>query len=157
MKSKHSILILAILLFSCDSSVKPTDENILGEWRYVGTYSHLSDYACYICPSFNYDESIYRITFDADGQFSGRVNLLIVNGIYEISNVNAEKLPIRGSMAINKFQVLNKPPETLEDSNFQNAFIATTAFHISLISNAFYDQISLINPSHDYLLFTRKK
>jgi hypothetical protein len=157
MKSIHSILILAVLLFSCESRVKPTDENLLGEWRYVGTFSHLADYACYICPGFDYEESIYRINFDDDGQFSGRVNLLIVNGDYMTSNVNAEKLSISGNMAINKFQVLNKPPETMEDSEFQNAFKTTTSFHISFSSSAVYEQISLSNATDDYLLFARKK
>ncbi len=157
MKFIPSILFLALLLFSCERSVKPTDANLQGEWRYVGTFSHLAVYSCYICPKFNYDDRIYRIFFDPNGQLSGRVNLLIVNGNYEISNVNTEKLSIRGNMAINKFQVLNKPPETLEDSDFQNTFKATTDFYISMSSNTGFDQLSLSNATEDYLLFARKR
>jgi hypothetical protein len=157
MKFIPSILLLAVLLFSCENSVKPADKNLLGEWRYVGNFSHSAVYSCYICPKFNYDDRIYRIFFDPNGQLSGRVNLLIVNGNYEISNVNTEKLSIHGNMAINKFQVLNKPPETMEDSEFQNTFKATTAFHISLNSSTVYDQLSLSNATDDYLLFARKK
>jgi hypothetical protein len=148
-------LILVFSLIGCSNEeLKP--QSILGEWRYVGTFDHRANYACYICPNFDFKKSIYRIDFMENASFSGKVNLLIVAGNYDISQTISYINSYSGVIQIKNYRLLNKPPETEQDGDFQNLFKAITNFNISINAAQGFDQLSLGNSSYDYILFARK-
>ncbi len=153
-----SILLLGIGLFACKGSITVNPNSIADEWFYVGTFDNRANYACYICGGVNYEESIYKITFDQKGKFTGKINLLIAEGTYEISNTAAESYSLRGEIKIPKLQILNKPYETEEDSKFQALFASAEYFALNTgDKNQEFDQLSLGNKGNEFLLFVRKK
>jgi hypothetical protein len=136
---------------------------LTGEWRYVGKFSHNADYKCLICPEFDYEKSIYRITFREDGTFDARINLLIGKGDYAGKpNSNATTTNYFGDINITNLQILNKPPETEADSDFQQKLLDSNSFNQNTkANNTFgYDELVLnlkTTNLSEYLLFVRKK
>ncbi|MEY4539261.1 MAG: hypothetical protein RLZZ306_1018 [Bacteroidota bacterium] len=154
-------------MWACkDTDIQPVTLDkvtLSGEWRYVGKLSHNAYLKCTICPEFDYEKSIYRITFKEDGTFEARINLLITKGNYVGKpDANSTSTYYYGDIDITNFQVLNKPFETEEDGNFQRYFLDTKRFgQTTKANNVFeYDelQLSLKNTdSSEFLLFARKK
>ena len=166
MKTLSLLSIFFILLGACSST--KVEPNVLvnkipltGEWRYVGKYNTAGDYKCIICPEFDYDKSIYQITFNADGTFSARINFLIGRGTYKsIETSNPSITQSIGDLTITDLQILNKPLETEKDSEFKNNFVKTTTFtqDIKSINPFGYDELNLfIKNSQNYYVFVRKK
>jgi hypothetical protein len=137
--------------------------SLSGEWRYVGKFSHLADYKCIVCPEFDYEKSIYKVTFKEEGTFDIRINLLIGKGNYlGKADANATATTYYGIVSMTDLQILNKPLETEADSEFKQNFSNTAMFSQSTKAiNPFgYDELvlSLDKPyATDYLLFVRKK
>jgi hypothetical protein len=148
------------------TDIQPININkimLTGEWRYVGKFSHLADYRCIVCPEFDYEKSIYKVTFKEDGSFDIRINLLIGKGNYVGKpDINATTTNYFGSIDLTDLQILNKPLETEADSEFKQNFSNVAMFSQSTKTfNPFgYDELSLtLNKpnSTDYLVFVRKK
>jgi hypothetical protein len=166
MKTLSFLSMFFILLGACSSTkVEPnvlvSKTPITGEWRYVGKFNVATNYKCTVCPEFNYDKSIYQITFNADGTFSARINLLIGTGTYtgKENSTSTSTLSL-GEITITSLQILNKPPETEQDGEFKDNFTKASTFSQNTkASNPFgYDELSLqILKSSDYLLFVKKK
>ncbi len=136
-----------LLLVSCSKSteVLPSSE-IIGEWRYVGNFSHLADYKCLICPNYDYENEKYQVTFSSNGEITAKVNLLIVKGKYSIQN---------NKLTIHSFDRLNKPAETLQDGSFINDFLRANVFLINQFDSQYKSlQVNITN--ENYLLFVRK-
>jgi hypothetical protein len=167
-------LFVYIFLFVCISwACKKTDiqpaineVTLSGEWRYVGKFNTAADYLCYVCPTFDYEKSIYKVTFKEDGTFYIRINLLIGKGNYAGKpNVNATTTLYYGDVSMTNLQILNKPFETEADSEFQQRFKEVKSFYLSTkTDNPFgYDELGLYLPAStksstsDYLIFVRKK
>jgi hypothetical protein len=166
MKTIAFLSLFLILLGACSSTkVEPTAPSnkipLTGEWRYVGKYNVAADYKCLVCPEFNYDKSIYQITFNSDGTFNARINLLIGKGTYtSTENSNSTTTQSFGDLSISGLQILNKPLETEQDGEFKGNFNNTSTFSQNIkASNPFgYDELSLhIQKSSDYMVFVRKK
>ncbi len=155
--TKTVVLILATIGFLGCSKVSIDSETIIGEWRYVGTFDHRANYDCYLCPDFGYEKSIYRINFEADGSFTGNINLLIVDGTYEITQKTSAQNSFDGSIVIKKYRLLNRPPETIADSDFQKLFNAVSYFNLYKGLPESFDQLTLGNSSDQFLFFVRKK
>jgi hypothetical protein len=166
-------IIAYIFLFVCTSwackqadiqpAINADKVTLSGEWRYVGKFSHLADYKCIVCPEFDYEKSIYKVTFKEDGTFDIRINLLIGKGNYAGKpDVNATSTTYYGNVSMKDLQILNKPLETEADSEFKQNFSNVILFNQNTkAANSFgYDELilSLNKPySTDYLLFVRKK
>jgi hypothetical protein len=153
------ILFIFLGLMACSSSNSPTPETIspqllVGQWRYVGTFSHLIDYRCVICPNFDFEKSLYFFNLQSDGQFDMRVNLLFVQG--QMLFKPRPGMPEAGDFSLLKFQIGNTPPETRQDTEFQQRFQLSSAFSYSKYSHPNYDQL-LLSQQSEYLLFVRKK
>ena len=166
MKTIAILSIFFSLLGACSSTkVEPNvliaKTPITGEWRYVGKYNIAADYKCIVCPEFNYDKSIYQITFNADGTFSARINLLIGTGTYTgKENNTSTTTQSSGDLTITSLQILNKPLETEQDGEFKDNFtkIGTFSQNVKATNLFGYDELSLhIQKSADYLVFVRKK
>jgi hypothetical protein len=166
MKTILYLSMFIIILGACSSTkVEPTVSinkiPLTGEWRYVGKYSVLADYKCLVCPEFNYDKSIYQITFNADGTFTARINLLIGKGTYTgKENATSTTTQSSGDLTITELQILNRPLETEKDSEFKDNFSKTSTFYQDIKgSNPFgYDELSLhIQKSTNYMILVRKK
>jgi hypothetical protein len=152
------LFVFVCLLFGCESEKAVYPENISGDWVYVGTFDSRANYACYVCPDFKIEESIYKVTFKNEGFFNGRINLLIAEGLYAVSELKSEKNSLSGKISIDKLQIMNKPYETEADGKFQNLFQSSSAFMLNIGSDAeSYDQLSLSNGSNDFLVFVRIK
>ncbi len=135
----------------------------LGEWRYVGKFSHLADYRCIVCPDFDYEKSIYKVTFKEDGTFDIRINLLIGKGNYLAKpDIKSTATNPYGAVNITDLQILNKPLETEADTEFQQRFRDVISFSQNTkAKNTYgYDELNLnLKTSNlsEYLLFVRKK
>jgi hypothetical protein len=147
---------LALNLSSCEQAT-PAAEELKGEWRYVGTFSHLADYTCLVCPDFDYEKSLYRITFSDSSRLSARINLLIATGTYLVfpqEKMNGNDL---GKFELTQLQILNKPPETAEDSQFQNRLRNSNSYYVVYENDGPYDYLQLQFSENEYLYFVRKK
>lgn len=154
-------------MWACkDADIQSVVENktiLSGEWRYVGEFSHNADYRCIICPEFDYERSIYKITFKEDGTFDARINLLIGKGNYEGKpSANATSMNYYGEISITNLQFLNKPLETEADTEFKQKFVESNSFvQNTKANNTFgYDELILNlknSKINEYLLFVRKK
>ena len=153
--------ILALLLFlgvfQCDKTEISAEKGLVGEWRYVGTFSNLADYKCFVCDDFDYEESIYKLTFADANNYTAKINLLIAKGEYNTSFDVVNGKEINGTFENLNMQILNKPYETEADSKFQSMFVESTNFSLSLKSgNKAFDQLTLASNNNEYLLFVRK-
>jgi hypothetical protein len=169
MKTFVYIFLFVCTLWACKKTdIQPVTSKITlsGEWRYVGKFNNATDYLCYVCPNFDYEKSIYKVTFKEDGTFDIRINLLIGKGNYAGKpNVNATSTLYYGDVGMTNLQILNKPFETEADSEFQQKFKGVKSFYQSTkTTNPFgYDELNLFLPAStksgiaDYLLFVRKK
>ena len=162
-----------IILFVCTSwackqtafqPIASVDKATLsGEWRYVGKFSHATDYRCIVCPEFDYEKSIYKVTFREDGTFDIRINLLIGKGNYlGKPDIKSTATNYYGEINITDLQILNKPLETEADSEFQQKFRDINSFSQNTkANNTFgYDELNFnLKTSNlsEYLLFVRKK
>ncbi len=167
MKTILCISLFISSLWACkDANVQTITENkakLSGEWRYVGRFSHAADYKCIICPDYDYEKSIYRITFNEDGTFDARINFLIGKGNYlGKPNSNATPTNYYGDINITNLQIINKPSETEADGAFQQRFLDSNSFSQNTkAGNSFgFDELNLnLKTSNlsEYLLFVRKK
>ena len=167
MKTIFYISLILSSFWACkDNDVQPITQNkalLSGEWRYVGKFNKAANYLCTVCPTFNYEKSIYRITFKDDGTFDAKINLLIGKGNYTGNpSINATSTNYYGEINITNLQILNKPFETENDGEFQLNFKDSKAFGQNIkANNSFgYDELSLsfkTSNLSEYLLFVRKK
>lgn len=167
MKTILFIFILLSSIWACkDAGVQNIIENkatLSGEWRYVGKYSHAADYLCTVCPSFDYEKSIYNITFKEDGTFDIKINLLIGKGSYVSKpSANATLANYFGEITITNLQILNKPLEMEADSEFKQKILDSISFSQNInAKNIFgFDEFVLNQKgsnNSEYLLFVRKK
>lgn len=167
MKTIFCIFLFLSSIWACkDAVIQPVTMDkvtLSGEWRYVGKFSHNADYRCLICPEFEYEKSIYRITFKEDGTFDTRINLLIGKGNYAGKpNVNATSTNYYGEINIINLQILNKPLETEDDGEFKLKLVDSNSFtQNTKANNSFgFDELLLnLKTSNlsEYLLFVRKK
>jgi hypothetical protein len=67
---KILIAFLFFGLFQCDEPEVSAEESLAGEWRYVGTFNHTTDYKCYVCSDFDYEKSLYQLTFNDEKSYS---------------------------------------------------------------------------------------
>jgi hypothetical protein len=168
MKFFAYILLFVCTFWACKQAeiqpiVSAEKATFLGEWRYVGKFSHSADYRCLICPEFDYEKSIYQVTFKEDGTFDIRINLLIGKGNYLVkSDINSTATNSYGTVDIRDLQILNKPFETEADTEFQQRFRDINSFSQNTkASNTFgYDELLFnLKTSNlsEYLLFVRKR
>lgn len=150
-------LLLFLGVFQCNKSEINAENALLGEWRYVGTFSHTTDYTCYVCSDFDYEKSLYRLTFNDDKSYSAKINLLIGKGEYTTSIEKSEEEYISGTFENLTLQILNKPYETEADSKFQSMYVEANNFVISTKSEGHnFDELILGSNNNEYLLFVRK-
>jgi hypothetical protein len=166
MKTIAFLSMFFVILGACSSTkVEPNVSiskiPITGEWRYVGKFNIAANYKCIVCPEFNYEKSIYQITFNSDGTFSTRINLLIGTGTYTVKESNTStSTQSSGDLTITGLQILNKPLETEQDSEFKDNFtkIGTYSQNIKASNSFGYDELNMqIQKSNDYMVFVRKK
>lgn len=152
----YFLFISVIFLFSCKvENVSP--KSISGEWKYVGDFSSLASYKCLVCPEFDYDKSIYSVTFNNDNTFNARINLLIGKGNFENSPLELNENYTSGKFSIKNLQILNKPPQTEADSYYMDKLELAKSYLISPSDNTAYDMLQLAYKDTSYLLFVRKK
>lgn len=155
----HKILGLLLILgvFQCDKPEVNAESVLVGEWRYVGTFSHRADYVCYVCDNFDYNKSIYRINFEDANTYSANINLLSAKGVYNVGLDQNDGSVVSGTFENNEMQILNKPFETAADSKVKNMLLESTGFYISLnTEEKGYDELTLSSNNDEYLLFVRK-
>jgi hypothetical protein len=166
MKTIAFLSMFFVILGACSSTkVEPNVSiskiPITGEWRYVGKFNIAANYKCIVCPEFNYEKSIYQITFNSDGTFSTRINLLIGTGTYTVKESSTStSTQSSGDLTITGLQILNKPLETEQDSEFKDNFtkIGTYSQNIKASNSFGYDELNMqIQKSNDYMVFVRKK
>ena len=168
MKTLFFIFLLISTSWGCkETTIEPTMNfdkvSLSGEWHYVGNFSRTSNYSCTVCSTYDYEKSLYKITFKEDGTFDARINRLIGNGTYVGKpNANATATNYFGDVDITNLQILNKPPETEADGEFQQKLLDTGSFNQNTkANNTFgYDELMLNSKnvqSSEYLLFVRKK
>jgi hypothetical protein len=144
-------------VFQCDKQEVNAEKGMAGEWRYVGTFNHTTDYTCYVCSDFDYEKSLYRLTFNDDKSYTAKINLLIGKGEYITSIEKSENDHISGTFENLNLQILNKPYETEADSKFQSMFMEANNFVLSTNNNGHgYDELILGSNNNEYLLFVRK-
>lgn len=154
---KILIVFLFLGLFQCDEPEVNADKSLAGEWRYVGTFNHTTNYKCYVCSDFNYEKSLYRLTFKEDKSYTAKINLLVGKGEYTTSIEKSENDFVSGTFENLNLQILNKPYETEADSKFQSMFIDANNFILSINSNGHqYDELILGSNNIEFLLFVRK-
>lgn len=154
---KILIVFLFFGLFQCDEPEVNAENSFAGEWRYVGTFNHTTDYKCYVCSDFDYEKSLYRLTFNDDKSYTAKINLLIGKGEYNTSVEKSENDYVSGTFENLNLQILNKPYETEADSKFQSMFMEANNFVLSTNSNGYdYDELILGSNNNEYLLFVRK-
>lgn len=121
---KKLVLLFWAVYFFLGSSCQKSDWNIesaiSGKWAYIGTFSHLADYACFICPHTDFKQSIYQLEFFDDGTFRTTINLMRGEGNYVLQELES---PNVHAFKIVSYQELNKPYETEADGNFRKSFL----------------------------------
>lgn len=152
-------IILSVSFWGCNSKTVNPEANIplTGEWLYVGTFSHLGNYACYVCPNFKPEDVIYKLTFDDNTKtINGRVRNLIIKAEYDtkLAGESTEEVRI-GEFSITDFKVLNKPWENEEDAIFQANLKKASSFRLARSTeNTRYDELQL-STNADALVFVR--
>lgn len=155
--SKILIVFLFFGLFQCDKPGVYAEKSLVGEWRYVGTFNHTTEYSCYVCSDFDYEKSLYRLTFNDDKSYTAKINLLIGKGEYTTSVEKSENDHVSGTFENLNLQILNKPYETDADSKFQSMFMEANYFVLNTNSMRHnYDELILGSNNSEYLLFVRK-
>lgn len=151
--------LLSIFLSECNSKEVTPEENpsLTGEWLYVGTFSHLADYACYVCPDFKPEDVIYKLAFNANSNsINGQIRNLIITANYEteLASESTDEVQI-GTFKITDFKVLNKPFETQEDGIFKNDLQRIFSYRLAQSTeNKIYDELQL-STTDDALVFVR--
>jgi hypothetical protein len=142
-----NLLFVLLFLNSCTKStaISPNPD-LVGEWRYVGNFSHLADYKCLVCPTYDYENEKYQVNFKPDSSIEAKVNLLIIKGKYSIE---------KDKLTIQSFDRLNKPAETPKDGAFINDFLKADLFMTNQF-NAQYTNLQINIGNENYLLFVRK-
>lgn len=154
---KILITFLFFGVFQCDNTEVIAEKGLSGEWRYVGTFNHTTDYTCYVCSDFDYEKSIYRLTFNDDKSYTAKINLLVGKGEYTTSIEKSENDFVSGTFENLNLQILNKPYETEEDSKFQSMYLEANNFALSTnVRGHDYDELILGSNNNEYLLFVRK-
>ncbi|MCP9765397.1 hypothetical protein [Lacihabitans soyangensis] len=154
---KTLIVFLVLGVFRCDRTEVIAEKGLAVEWRYVGTFSHLVDYKCFICDGYDFEKSKYVINFLDANNYTANINLLRGKGEYSVSFEDTGNETISGTFENLNLQILNKPYENQEDSKFQAMFSESTNFTlVQKSNNEIYDQLTLGSNNSEYLLFVRK-
>ena len=148
-------VLLLLVITACDTSTIATNQTLKGEWRYVGTFNEMLQRPCLICDDFDYDKALYRITYDTESIFTGRINLLIVKGVYKLGSSAEADYALTGTLAIEQMDILNKPPETEADGKFQTEFLKAKSFKLWKEDGGKYRQLSLDIGDNEFMLFAQ--
>lgn len=153
--------ILSTILILCACTACETNQPPLlplaGEWRYVGTFDHRADYICLVCNEFDYDKSLYQITFNGDKAFTAKINLLLAEGSYQNNRERYEENQEWGYFSVTDLRILNKPPETEADGIFQQNLLDAKQYNLVTAGDGEYDFLQLQFEEYKYLYFVRKK
>jgi hypothetical protein len=162
-------LILALGFFTSCETVEIADKSIeapqltkkmTGEWFYVGTFSHLIGYKCIVCEGYEPEKAIYKMTFNENGSLAGRVNLLIIQGKFELKDTKEDATKnISGSITITDFTLLNKPPQTQADTDFIEIFENASSVYFDVNSSKTYNilQLTSKNKASSFIAMVKKK
>lgn len=158
MKYIIAIFLGLITCFSCIEDKIIPENKLLGEWHYVGTLDNTSTNKCLICDNYVFKTSPYYLIFKEDNIYSGRINLLISEGKYELFNQKNTDNKFTGEFKNIEFRILNKPFETEADSKFKVLFEQAEEFEIiNKNTSQVYDILNLrSSKSDEYLQFVRK-
>lgn len=160
MRQLPLLLLLVLGMGSCkksDAEYSPTAESLLGEWRYVGIFDHRVDYMCTICPSFDFEKSLYRFALNTNGRMSTNINLLVGQGFYQFGSTEQISNFTKGDFRVTNLSFLNKPFQTLADTQFIQNFESVRRFTFVDAIGQPYDQLLLTFGENYYLLFVRKR
>lgn len=159
MKNLLLIFLGLITCFSCSENTVNPENNFLGEWHYAGTLDNTSTNKCLVCDNYVFKTSPYYFIFNEDYTYSGRINLLISEGRYELTNLKKTDNKVTGEFKNIDFRILNKPFETEADSKFKALFEQTEEFEIiNKNTSQIYDILNLkSSKSDEYLQFVRKE
>jgi hypothetical protein len=152
-----AVLLSACLFTSCEVEDIQPDIAIEGEWAYVGDFNHKASQVCQSCPTFKIDSALYKLKFNRDRTITGKINLLIMEGFYVTSDTEKQGSSSSGTIRVSKFNPLNKPLETPNDSIFQEKFRSSMNYYVSLQSSGNFDFLTLEYSDNRYLYFARKK
>jgi hypothetical protein len=158
MKYIIAIFLGLITCFSCIEDKIIPENTLLGEWHYVGTLDNTSTNKCLICDNYVFKTSPYYLIFKEDNIYSGRINLLISEGKYELLKKKNTDNKYTGEFKNIEFRILNKPFETEADSKFKVLFEQAEEFEIiNKNTSQVYDILNLrSSKSDEYLQFVRK-
>ncbi len=156
-KMAHALLLLSsIYLFACEGSVLQPSSFLLGEWYYVGTFDSSVASSCPQCEKFTYEQTLNTLTIKDQNAFGGKINLLISTGSYLSSMVYQDDSTESGQFQVLFHTFLNKPPQTVEDTQYINLFEQMDGYTIS--NGTKYDKLSLNRAgSKQFLLYVRNK
>ncbi|MFB0948077.1 MAG: hypothetical protein QMB24_18315 [Spirosomataceae bacterium] len=155
----YKVILLLVFLTGCNSeNVKPeVNTSLTGDWICVGTFSHLANYSCFVCPDFKPEDVIYKLTFNENANsMNGRVRNLIITANYEteLASESTEEVEI-GTFNITDFKVLNKPWENEADWIFKNDLQKASSYRLDQSTeNNRYDELQL-STNEDALVFVR--
>lgn len=153
-----SLLILPFLFsLGCKTAVEPQKNQIFGEWRYVGTFDHRANYACYVCPAFNYETAKYRITFEEQGVLNTAINLMRGKGDYILVEIENNSNYKSWDFEIEDYIELNKPPETVENSIFRNKLLNGFVLGYVIDESSKYRSIQIQFNDNEYLYFVQER
>lgn len=158
MKNLLLIFLGLITCFSCIEDKIIPENTLLGEWHYVGTLDNTSTNKCLVCDNYVFKTSPYYFLFNEDNTYSGRINLLISEGRYELTNLKKTDNKLTGEFKNIDFRILNKPFETETDSKIKILFENAEEFEIiNKNTSQEYDFLNLkTSKSDEYLQFVRK-
>jgi hypothetical protein len=150
--------LLSFVAFNCTRLEEPQPQplkvatepsQILGEWRYVGNFSHLASYKCIICSDFNYDTSLYSLNLVDNTSVTGRINKVGFSAKYVVNN--------NGKFSMDNIKYAGIPNLTENDGLYVERISTSTDFGV-LKDTPTYDILILTYDSgRNFLAFARKK
>ena len=159
---KKWILFVALLgVVACRKDRnEPVNAALVGEWHYVGTYSHLADYACMPCPGYNYDKAP-TLNIDTWGKLSGKSVVNQYGGTYRATMEDSTRQIFqRGTFRISMLfqtEMAGTPAQMQEERQYVDRLQKTINYYVGN-TGPLYVSLSLSQAkSTDYLFFVRKK
>ena len=159
---KNWILFAALLgAMACRKEADvPAGTALIGEWRYVGTFSHAADYGCMPCPGYDYDKAP-TLNLDASGKLSGKSVVNQYEGTYRaMVEDSTRQIFQRGTFQISMLfqtEIAGTPAQMQEESHYVDRLQKTTSYYVDT-NGTLYVSLSLSQAkSSDYLFFVRRK
>ena len=119
-----------LMIVSCSKEDDHSEQlSLIGNWGLAYFCWHTNN--CLLSENFNPNRANTVISIMSDSTFAGKISKLKVKGSFKETIDESEKINRGGVFKVQALEILNKPSQSQEDTDFINNFETSDLYYIN--------------------------